>query len=98
MGNAGRAYLRITYEMGGDYKPAPNYTLGSLGADFVYDEDAKAYRITHIINGDSWKNNSPLRNLGLESIIEGDYRGSCHQRWLTDKRSYAEFTSCKPGK
>jgi len=61
------------YEMGGDYKPSPNYTLGSLGADFVYDEKEKAYAITHIIKGDSWKNNSPLRNLGLGSIIEGDY-------------------------
>lgn len=60
------------YEWGGDYKPAPDYRLGSLGADYVYDEKEKAYRITHILNGDSWKNNSPLRSLGVE-IKEGDY-------------------------
>lgn len=47
------------YEWGGDYKPSPNYRLGSLGADYLFDEKEKAYRITHIINGDSWKNNSP---------------------------------------
>ena len=60
------------YEWGGDYKPSPNYRLGSLGADYLFDEKEKAYRITHIINGDSWKNNSPLRNLGVE-INEGDF-------------------------
>jgi tricorn protease len=60
------------YEWGGDYKSAPNYRLGSLGADYVYDEKEKAYRIVHIIKGDSWKNNSPLRSPGTE-VYEGDY-------------------------
>jgi tricorn protease len=60
------------YEMGGDYKSAPDYKLGSLGADYVFDEEKKAYRITHIIKGDSWKNGSPLRAPGTD-IIEGDY-------------------------
>ena len=60
------------YEMGGDYKTAPDYKLGSLGADYVYDNEKKAYKITHLIKGDSWKNNSPLRNLGV-NVNEGDY-------------------------
>ncbi|HMS33278.1 MAG TPA: S41 family peptidase [Ignavibacteria bacterium] len=60
------------YEMGGDYKTAPDYKLGSLGADYVYDNEKKAYRITHIIKGDSWKNGSPLRTPGTD-INEGDY-------------------------
>lgn len=60
------------YEMGGDYKAAPNYRLGSLGADYIYDEKEKAYKIIHIIKGDSWKNNSPLRSLGVD-VKEGDF-------------------------
>jgi tricorn protease len=60
------------YEMGGDYKSAPDYKLGSLGADYVYDIENKGYRITHIIKGDSWKTNSPLMNLGVD-VKEGDF-------------------------
>lgn len=60
------------YEMGGDYKPAPNYKLGSLGADYEFDKEHKAYKIIHIIKGDTWKNDSPLRSLGIK-IQEGDY-------------------------
>ena len=60
------------YEMGGDYKLAPNYKLGSLGADFEYDKKEKAYKITHIVKGDSWKGDSPLRIFGV-GVNEGDY-------------------------
>lgn len=60
------------YEMGGDYKSAPNYKLGSLGADYEFDKEQKAYKITHIIKGDTWKNDSPLRGLGVK-VQEGDY-------------------------
>lgn len=60
------------YEMGGDYKLAPNYKLGSLGADFEFDKKEKAYRITHIAKGDSWKNDSPLRSPAVD-VNEGDY-------------------------
>lgn len=60
------------YEMGGDYKLAPSYKLGSLGADFEFDKKEKAYRITHITKGDSWKNYSPLRSPGVD-VKEGDY-------------------------
>ncbi len=60
------------YEMGGDYKPAPDYKLGSLGADYEFDNEKNAYRIKHIIKGDSWKDDSPLRNPGVD-VREGDY-------------------------
>lgn len=60
------------YEWGGDYKPVPDYKLGSLSADFMYDEKEKAYKITHIVKGDTWKVDSPLRQPGIE-INEGDY-------------------------
>lgn len=60
------------YEWGGDYKPAPNYKLGSLCASFEYDLKEKAYRITHIIKGDSWKTNSPLMSPGA-NIEVGDF-------------------------
>ncbi|MDQ3020456.1 MAG: S41 family peptidase [Bacteroidota bacterium] len=60
------------YEMGGDYKPAPNYLLGSLGAEYEFDKELKAYKITHIIKGDPWKNDSPFRSLGVD-VVEGDY-------------------------
>ncbi|HEY9621783.1 MAG TPA: S41 family peptidase, partial [Crinalium sp.] len=61
------------YEMGGDYRREPNYRLGFLGADFVYDADADAYRVKHIVAGDSWGDHadSPLRQIGL-NVHAGD--------------------------
>ncbi len=57
------------YEWGGDYKPVPNYKLGSLGADFEYDKKENAYRVTNIYHGDSWKNSSPLLSAGVVIAI-----------------------------
>lgn len=61
------------YEMGGDYRKAPPYTLGFLGADFVYDAGADAYRVTHIVRGDAWneKADSALNRVG-SNVREGD--------------------------
>jgi len=61
------------YELGGDYRPEPNYSQGYLGADFEYDAAADAWRITHIAAGDAWDEqvNSPLRRAGL-TINVGD--------------------------
>jgi len=59
------------YEMGGDYRLPPNYKLGYLGADYEFDQKEKAYRISHIVKGDSWKIDSPLRAPGVE-VSEGD--------------------------
>jgi tricorn protease len=61
------------YEMGGDYRKEPKYQLGFLGADFVYDAEAEAYRVEHIVRGDSWNEtvDSPLNSLGV-NVKEGD--------------------------
>jgi tricorn protease len=61
------------YEFGGDYRLPPKYDVGLLGADFAYDEKAKAWRITHIVAGDPWDESkrSPLAAPGL-NIREGD--------------------------
>lgn len=78
------------YEWGGDYKPSPTYKLGNLGADFEFDEKENAYRITHIVNGDSWKNDSPLRTPGTD-ISEGDYLIAINGEKLNSKISPGEL-------
>jgi tricorn protease len=42
------------YELGGDYRVVPKYAQGFLGATYEYDAEHRGYRITHIVNGDSW--------------------------------------------
>ncbi|MBF2000106.1 MAG: PDZ domain-containing protein [Synechococcales cyanobacterium M58_A2018_015] len=60
------------YESGGDYREEPKYHMGFLGADFSYDAASDAYRIEHIVRGDSWTDqDSPLNRMGL-NIQEGD--------------------------
>jgi tricorn protease len=61
------------YESGGDYRYPPYYGLGLLGADFSYDAEADAYRVEHIVRGDSWneKADSPLNRLGA-NVQVGD--------------------------
>lgn len=59
------------YEMGGDYRRSPHYSLGFLGADLAYDEAAQGYRITHIVQGDSWDehSDSPLNRLATNLTV-----------------------------
>ncbi len=59
------------YELGGDYRPAPRYHQGFLGADFEYDHETDGYRLTHIVQGDPWneKFNSPLNRLGVNARV-----------------------------
>ncbi len=66
------------YELGGDYRQAPDYKLGFLGADFAYDSATDAYRIAHIVAGDAWneKADSPLHRLGSD-IKVGDLLLAC---------------------
>ena len=61
------------YEIGGDYRPKPEYGLGLLGADFAYDRRAKGYRVTHLVRGDSWNADadSPLNAPGT-GVAPGD--------------------------
>jgi tricorn protease len=60
------------YELGGDYRPQPQYKLGFLGVDLGYDPDHDAYRFRQILKGDVWdeKFASPLRRPGV-NIEEG---------------------------
>jgi len=60
------------YEIGGDYRPYPHYRIGFLGAEFNWDQEQEAYRISHILQGDCWsaKSPSPLKRPGL-NIKEG---------------------------
>jgi tricorn protease len=59
------------YEFGGDYRSEPSYSLGSLGADFAYNEETKVWIFNHIVRGDPWKptQTSPLRRPGLNVNI-----------------------------
>lgn len=61
------------YEFGGDYKPAPDYTQGFLGADFTFDEASGGYRVARLVQGDPWDEDasSPMRRPGL-NIAPGD--------------------------
>ena len=60
------------YEFGGDYREKPEYRLGFLGADLVYNEKQGAYRFEHIVRGDPWdkENAPPLMRPGL-NVKEG---------------------------
>ncbi|OJW52600.1 MAG: hypothetical protein BGO67_06620 [Alphaproteobacteria bacterium 41-28] len=62
------------YVFGGDFRPSPQYPLGELGADFIYDKANKSYRISNIAKGDRWApfQTSPLTSPGL-GIGEGDF-------------------------
>jgi tricorn protease len=61
------------YEMGGDYRPGPNYRQGFLGADLAYDSVRREYRIARLIEGDPWQpsQTSPLYEPGLD-VAPGD--------------------------
>ncbi|HUX79491.1 MAG TPA: S41 family peptidase, partial [Alphaproteobacteria bacterium] len=62
------------YVFGGDFRYSPQYPLGDLGADFIFDKAQKAYRISNIAKGDRWAphQTSPLTSPGL-GISEGDF-------------------------
>lgn len=55
------------YEYGGDYRPAPRYPVGWLGADLVYSSRRKGWILERILEGDLWKKeeHSPLAEAGV---------------------------------
>ncbi len=79
------------YEDGGDHRRPPEYRVGSLGADFEYDLAGPGWRITHIIQGDTWdeKSTSPLGAPGL-NIQVGDFLLSS-QRAIIEPRPLSCF-------
>ena len=74
------------YEWGGDYRDAPDYAQGCLGADFVYDAKHDGYRVVNIPCGDSWQEgkDSPLNAAGADIKVGdvllaiGGQRVNCH--------------------
>lgn len=61
------------YEIGGDYRPRTSFNQGFLGADAVWDETAKGYRLENFILGDPWDEqaHSPLAAPGV-ALRPGD--------------------------
>lgn len=60
------------YELGGDYRQAPPYTLGHLGADIDFDAASDRWKVAHLVAGDSFDEAeaSPLAAPGL-GIVPG---------------------------
>lgn len=75
------------YDMGGDYRKEPLFSLGLLGGHFQWDDAASGYRITRIIQGDSWNGNtaSPLKTPGLDAQI-GDWLLAINGQTLTKEK------------
>ena len=67
--NCGHSYVG-----NGDMPDVGNVAIGLLGADFIFDESAGAYRIKKILKGRNWeeKTRSPLTEPGI-NIKEGNY-------------------------
>lgn len=80
------------YESGGDYRSSPNYGQGFLGTDFVYDAENNGYRITHIVQGDTWndRRDSPLNAPGI-NVQEGDILLSIGGQQLSQNVSPGEL-------
>ena len=61
------------YEMGGDHRRIPTYRVGKLGADVVWDQGTKGFRIDQIVRGEIGdpKRSSPLLGPGV-GLAVGD--------------------------
>lgn len=71
------------YEMGGDYKEGPKYGQGFLGARFIWDPEKQGYRITEVVKGDSWADDSSLRLPGVRLSV-GDVILAIDNRRLSE--------------
>ncbi len=75
------------YEMGGEYRPHPEYRQGFLGVDWRFDAEAGLYRIARIVRGDPWnrKATSPLLSPGVNASV-GDAVLAINGQRLTPER------------
>jgi len=75
------------YEIGGDYRPAPQYPLGHLGADLSFDRGTGLYTILRIVRGDAWepRATSPLLAPGV-NVREGETILAVNGRRCTPER------------
>lgn len=62
------------YEIGGDYRTEPRYSIGFLGAETKWDPQAAGWKVTRILRGDPWDptSSSPLARAGV-CLNEGDW-------------------------
>lgn len=62
------------YEIGGEYRPGPDYKQGFLGVDWEWDAFARAYKVGRAIRGDSWDVSAscPLSAPGID-VGPGDF-------------------------
>jgi tricorn protease len=61
------------YEIGGEYRPSPDFRQGFLGVDWEYDAGQQVYRVGRIVHGDVWDRSttSPLNQPGID-VQPGD--------------------------
>lgn len=80
------------YEIGGDYRPDPQYPLGFLGADIDFDGDNDAWKISRIVRGDPWEEQagSPLIRSGVNAR-EGETVLAINGRPLSRETSPGEL-------
>jgi tricorn protease len=59
------------YEIGGEYRPGPEYHQGFLGADWERDPASGRYRLAHVARGDAWDAaaSSPLGRAGVDAEV-----------------------------
>ena len=85
------------YEMGGDYRPGPNYPLGFLGADVSYDADGDGFRIDRIVQGDAWEETKDSAlNRPAVNVVEGDVILSIAGERVEANRSPNEYLVNRP--
>lgn len=79
------------YVFGGDVPRTPKYVVGKLGADFVYNQKARGYKILKIYEGDIWQPGwgSPLCHPGVD-LKPGDVLLSINGQELTAERIPSE--------
>jgi tricorn protease len=86
------------YEFGGDYRSAPNYHNGYLGATFAYDAGTDSWRVESIAYGDAWNEEmtSPLARPGV-NINVGDRITAINGRRLNKSLFPAQALVNLPG-
>jgi tricorn protease len=59
------------YEIGGEYRPGPEYHQGFLGADWERDPASGTYRLAHLAHGDPWDPaaSAPLARAGVDAAV-----------------------------
>ena len=80
------------YEMGGEYRPHPEYTQGHLGVDWRFEDATGRYTIARIVRGDPWDSESasPLFVPGVNAAV-GDAVLAVNGQRVTTERGPQQF-------